>query len=51
MKDAHFSLENNYIIADIEIKTGIKVSAKRMETTKSKKGGYAFNNVLVTGPN
>lgn len=48
MKGAHFSLEINDIITDIESKTGIKVSAKRMETTKSRKGGYTLNNVLIT---
>lgn len=48
MTGANFSLEINDIIADIEIKTGVKVVAKRMETTKSKKGGYPLNNVLIT---
>lgn len=48
MKGAHSSLEIKDIVEDIEFKTGIKVTAKRMETTKSRKGNYQLNNVLIT---
>ena len=48
MKDIHFSVDIEDIAADIEEQTGLKPTLKRMETVKSKEGGYTLNCVVAT---